>query len=333
MSIKLKQNTEQYGVLLVNLGTPDQPEPAAIRRYLTEFLGDKRVIDYPRWFWYPILYGVILPIRSVKVASAYRAIWWKNGSPLRVISERQTVALKQELADLGIKIEVELAMTYGNPSMTNAMKKLTDKGVDKIVVLPLYPQNSSTTTAAVFDVVANTMKQYKQLPQLRFVPEYYRETSYRSALANSVKAFWQQHGRHEHILCSFHGIPARYVKNGDPYQAHCEGTRAFLAEDLQLNKQQLLMSYQSRVGKEEWLKPYTSEILQQLPKQGITKLDVICPAFSVDCLETLEEIEQENKEIFLQAGGEEYRYIPALNDNPEHIKMMGQLVAAQLNGW
>ena len=331
----LEQATEKYGVLLVNLGTPDEPEPKAIRRYLAEFLSDKRVIDYPKWFWYPILFGVILPIRSRKIASAYRSIWTEQGSPLKVISERQLAALKKKYLERESEenVHLELAMTYASPSIEKGLRNLTDKGINKIVVFPLYPQYSATTTAAIFDRVANVMKGYRYLPQLRYVPEYYAEPDYQTALVNSVERFWQKNGSCEHLLCSFHGIPERYVKNGDPYQTHCEGTKSALGEALGKGPDTLLMSYQSRVGKEQWLTPYTSEILSQLPAQGIKKLDVICPAFSVDCLETLEEIEEENKEIFLNAGGEQYRYIPALNDDAMHIDMMYKLINKQLKNW
>ncbi|MGR5146102.1 ferrochelatase [Photobacterium alginatilyticum] len=324
----MSEKNNNYGVLLVNLGTPDEASPAAIKRFLSEFLHDQRVVDMSRWLWCPILHGVILPIRSPKVAKLYQSVWMEEGSPLMVYSRRQ----QRQLAE-ALQVPVELGMTYGNPSLANGLESLKQQGCHKVLVLPLYPQYSQTTTAAVFDKVAKVLKSQPEIPELRLVHNYFDHPEYIGALAESVTEFWDNHGKPDYLLCSYHGIPKRYADNGDPYPQHCNGTTALLAEKLGLPREQMSMSYQSIFGREEWLKPYTEQTISELAQKGIKRLDVMCPAFSVDCLETLEEIAEQCRETFIEAGGKEFNLIPCLNDNPAHIAMMAQLVRQNTQGW
>lgn len=308
------------GILLVNLGTPDRPDSDAVKAFLSEFLQDKRVVDLSRWIWLPVLKFIILPRRSPKVAVLYKSIWMDEGSPLMVYSRRQVEKL-QKLTG----VPVALGMTYGNPSIQSGIEQLKQQGVDKVTVLPLYPQYSGTTTGAVEDALEKALSQISQPPQIEFVNNYHDHPLYIKALAEKVRSHWKKNGQADYLLCSFHGIPQRYADNGDIYPNHCEKTTQLLAKELGLSDKQMGMSYQSRFGREEWLKPYTDETLEQLPKQGIKRLDIITPAFSADCLETLEEIAQECKEIYLNAGGESYHYIDCLNDDDAHIEMMNEL--------
>lgn len=318
------------GVLLVNLGTPSAPTSAAVKAFLSEFLHDYRVVDLPRSLWCPLLHGIILPFRSPKVAKLYQGIWWPEGSPLMVVSKRQQAGLQQALQDEGIDMPVALGMSYGEPSIESGWQQLKEQGVGKVIVLPLYPQYSVSTTASVFDSWAKLMKKERLVPALRFVHDYHDFSGYISALADSVRSHWEQHGRGDMLLLSYHGIPKRFENEGDPYGQQCHRTSELLAAELGLEPHQWRTTFQSRFGREEWLQPYTDKTMEKLPKEGIKKLDVICPAFSADCLETLEEIAGENKEIFLKAGGEQYHYIPALNDNPAHIRMLMDLVRREL---
>lgn len=315
------ENKKKQGVLLVNLGTPDAATPAAVRRFLSEFLHDKRVVSLTRWLWCPILHGVILPIRSPKVAKLYQSVWMDQGSPLLVYSQRQVAKLQDKL-----QMPVALGMTYGNPSLKTGIEALMAQGVEEVIVLPLYPQYSGTTTAAVSDGLTKAFKQLPVIPGYRLIRDYYSHPGYVKALAESVRKHWREHGQGDHLVCSFHGIPKRLADQGDIYPQHCEQTTQLLAEELGLPSDKITMTYQSRFGREEWLKPYTDETLEQLPKQGIKKLDIMAPAFSVDCLETLEEISDQCKETFIEAGGEAFSYIKCLNDNDEHIEMMADLV-------
>ncbi|KDM93212.1 ferrochelatase [Photobacterium galatheae] len=316
------------GVLLVNLGTPDEATPAAVKRFLAEFLSDPRVVDLSPWIWRPVLFGAILPIRSPKVAKLYQSVWMEEGSPLMVYSQRQRDALEARLG-----MPVALGMTYGNPSIQSALAKLSDQGCRKIVVLPLYPQYSRTTTAPVFDKIAVSLKQTAYLPELRFVPHYQDHPAYIAALAASVSDFWAEQGEPDYLLCSYHGIPKRYADLGDPYPVHCNETTALLAESLGMPREKMSMSYQSIFGREEWLKPYTEPTMIELAQKGVKRLDVVCPAFSVDCLETIEEIAEGGKEAFLKAGGETFNLIPCLNDSSAHIAMMEALVQQQIQSW
>lgn len=319
----------KQGVLLVNLGTPDAPTPEAVKRYLAEFLHDHRVVDLTRWLWCPILHGIILQTRPKRVAKAYAEVWTEQGSPLLAISRQQQVALQQLLQIEGYDVPVELAMTYGNPSMANSLQALVDRGVEEVIVLPLYPQYSATTTGAVFDKLAKVIAKRPEFPALTFIRDYYRTDGYLDALAQSVKDHWQEQGRGERLLISFHGIPKRYADNGDPYPKHCHHTANELAKRLDLKEGEWLCSFQSRFGREEWLQPYTDKTLEQWGSD-IRQVDVICPAFAADCLETLEEIQVENRDIFQQAGGEILAYIPALNDRVDHIRLLADLVQQKL---
>ncbi|HGS4462970.1 TPA: ferrochelatase [Vibrio metschnikovii] len=318
------QTKKKLGVLLANLGTPDEPTPKAVKRFLSQFLHDHRVVDLTRWIWCPLLHGVILPLRSPRVAKLYQSVWMDEGSPLLVYSKRQQEKLQQRL-----DYPVELGMTYGNPSLLSGVQALRDQGVEKIIVLPLYPQYSATTTAAVFDGLAKAMKTQRVLPEIDFITDYHDHPLYILALADKVRSSWSEKGQGDVLICSYHGIPKRYADNGDIYPQHCQQTTHLLAQELGLSDQQVMMTYQSQFGKEEWLQPYTDKTMQALPSQGMKKIDILCPAFSVDCLETLEEISEENKHLFLEAGGEAFNYIACLNDSDLHIEMMVDLIQAR----
>jgi len=328
------QSRPPFGVLLVNLGTPEAPTAKAVRKYLAEFLWDRRVVDVPRPLWWLILHGVILRFRPGRVAKGYASIWTDDGSPLMAISKRQQQALKQQLAEaFGQDIPVSLAMTYGEPTMEQAGRELRQAGVEKMLVLPLYPQFSSSTTAAVYDRLAKGLKGCPHLPETRWVNEYHQHPDYIRALANSVKEYWAEHGQGDKLLMSFHGIPQRYEDRGDPYPSQCRATAKAVAQALQLNDEQWFCAFQSRFGREEWVKPYTDFTLKDWGEAGIGRVDVISPAFSADCLETLEELEEENRDNFIEAGGQEYHYIPCLNDRDDHIQMMVKLVKQNTGGW
>lgn len=329
MSLSDTHRTKQ-GILLVNLGTPDAPTPAAVKRYLAEFLHDHRVVDLSRWLWCPILHGIILNTRPKRVAHAYAGIWTEEGSPLLVISRQQQQALADRLKRQGYDIPVELGMTYGNPSLQSSIEALKTQGVEEIIVLPLYPQYSATTTGAVFDQLARVIAKQREFPAITFIRDYYRSEAYITALANSVREHWDEHGRGDKLMMSFHGIPQRYADEGDPYPEHCKATAQAVADQLQLTEDQWLCSFQSRFGKEEWIKPYTDVTLENWAKE-IQTVDVICPAFSVDCLETLEEIQVENRDLFIENGGQTLNYIPALNAREDHIDMMFGLVLNKLH--
>ncbi|GAA0572561.1 ferrochelatase [Halomonas salifodinae] len=325
----------RFGVMLVNLGTPDAPTPQAVRRYLAEFLSDRRVVDAPRWLWWPILHGVILRLRPPRVAKAYASVWTEEGSPLLAIGRRQQRALGERLeAELGEPIPVELAMTYGNPSLVEAGLRLRQAGAERILVLPLYPQFSRSTTAAVFDGLARSLARCPHLPELRFVRDYHDHPAYIGALAASIREHWAAHdGERGKLMFSYHGIPKRYADQGDPYPRHCRRTSELVAEALGLGEDDWQLCYQSRFGREEWLKPYTDETLKAWGGNGVEHVDIISPAFAADCLETLEELEEENRENFLAAGGKTYRYIPALNDRDDHIGLFAELVKTHSQGW
>lgn len=319
-------------VVLMNLGTPSAPTAPAIRRYLRDFLSDPRVVELPRALWLPILYGPVLTLRPRKLEPAYRDIWQRYGdSPLRVISQRQVAALQRRLDAAGPSAPlVKLAMTYGEPGLGAVVEALRAQGVGRILVLPLYPQFSATTTGAVYDQVAALFRRNRDVPALGVVKHYFDHPLYIEALAQSVRRHWATVGRGERLLLSFHGIPRRNVERGDPYLRECEATARALAAQLQLSDGQWQLSFQSRFGRARWLEPYTSVLLQQWGAAGVGDIDVICPAFAADCLETLEEIAVENREIYRRAGGGELRYIPCLNDGDEHIEMLAALVESYL---
>jgi protoporphyrin/coproporphyrin ferrochelatase len=324
----------QAAVLLVNLGTPTAPTSKAVRPYLAEFLADSRVIDTPRWLWWLILHGVILRIRPARSAHAYAKIWTTQGSPLRVHSEALRDGLQHALdRQHQGKLRVALAMRYGEPSVQHTIESLQRDGVRRLLVLPLYPQYSATSTGSVIDAVADGMKQLRWPPELRIINDYHDDAAHIEALAQSIERWWQQHGRGDKLLLSFHGIPERYARLGDPYAAQCQRTAKLLRDRLRLDDQQLLVSFQSRVGRESWLHPYTDASVRELAQAGVRKLDVACPGFAVDCLETLEEIAMQNRDFFLEAGGESLRYIPALNNCAEQIDSLAALIERHLQGW
>ncbi|NMP30260.1 ferrochelatase [Thalassotalea sp. M1531] len=315
------------GVLLVNLGTPDAPTAPALRRYLSEFLSDPRVVEIPRLVWMIILHGIILRVRPAKSAALYQSIWTEDGSPLLAITKRQLAKLKESLkGEYGDNVVVDIAMRYGNPSMSKALKSFQQQGVNNIVVLPLYPQYAGPTTASAFDAVVKELQQWRWIPSLHFIGTYHDHPLYIASLAASVREHIQAHGKPDKLVLSYHGMPKLFHDNGDPYYCFCAKTTRLLAEELQLSEDDFVMTFQSRFGKAEWLKPYTDETLEQIATQGIKNIAIISPAFSADCLETLEELESENREVFVKAGGEQYHYIPALNDRDDHIKLMLALI-------
>jgi len=320
----------KQSILLVNLGTPESATPAGVRAFLKPFLSDKRVVSIPRLIWLPLLNGVILPLRCKRVAHAYQSIWFEDGSPLMHYSLQQQKKLQQLFTANGLDVQVELAMTYGERSIAKAIDKLQAAGSQHTIVLPLYPQYSTTTTAPVFDQVASYLQQKFDLPGLSLIKNYHNHPAFIEALAQSVEAHWAANGRAEKLLLSYHGIPEFLVEKGDVYADHCVETTKLLAERLQLTDDAIVHCYQSRFGKAEWIKPYTNDTLEKLGKSGTKSLDVICPAFSADCLETLEEMAIENKAVFQDAGGEDYRFIPCLNDNQAHIDALYAITSEYL---
>lgn len=327
-------NQPPFGVLLVNLGTPSEPTPKAVKKYLKEFLSDRRVVDVPRVLWWLILNCIILVFRPRMVAKGYQSIWREGGSPLLVISRAQQAALKEALkTEYGQDIPVALAMNYGTPSFAMAGKELRQAGAERLIILPLYPQNSSSTTASVHDRYAAALAPCPHVPASRWITHYHVHPMYIEALANSVKEHWVEHGPGEKLMMSFHGIPQRYEDRGDPYPSQCRATAKALADKLELTDEQWVCSFQSRFGREEWVKPYTDFTLKDWGAEGVKRVDVISPAFASDCLETLEELEVENRENFVEAGGQEYHYIPCLNDRSDHIDMMLNLIQENARGW
>jgi ferrochelatase len=322
------------GILVTNLGSPDAPTTEALRRYLAEFLWDPRIVDVSRPLWWLILHGVILRTRPKKSAEAYRSVWTEAGAPLLTTVEKQAEALRQELAQrLPGPVVVEVGMRYGNPSIASALEKLRAANVARLLVLPLYPQYSCSTTASTFDAIAQAMKAWRWVPEMRFVNQYHDDTAYIEALAASVREAWAEHTQPEKLVMSFHGTPKRFLSEGDPYFCQCQKTARLLAARLGLKEDQWLITFQSVFGKEEWLKPYTIDTLREMAAGGVKSVDVICPGFSADCLETVEEIDVENREAFLAAGGETFHYIPALNERTDHIQVLVGIVQANLAGW
>jgi ferrochelatase len=321
------------GILLINLGTPDEPTPASIRRYLGEFLSDPRVIEIPQVAWQVILRLFILPLRPKKLAPRYQGIWLENGSPLMVYSAAQAQGLQQNLSAQGMRVRVELAMRYGTPSVPSAIKALREQGCERILTVPLYPQYAASTTATAVDAVTSYAARLRNQPELRFIKRYNTDPGYIQALARTVTDYWQTHGKPQRLLLSFHGLPRRTIQQGDPYHRDCMETADALRACLANEQVPVYVSFQSRFGAERWLEPYTEPLLQQWGKEGIADVDVICPGFLADCLETLEEIKEECCEAFLHAGGKQFRYIPCLNDNQEWINALTALVRRHLGGW
>jgi protoporphyrin/coproporphyrin ferrochelatase len=325
---------ERIGILLVNSGTPDSPSTRDVRRFLAGLLGDPRVVEAPRAFWLPLLHGVILRTRPFRSARKYRKIWTDEGSPLLAHSERLRQALARELATRVIApISVELGMLYANPSVPTALGKLRDAGAQRILVLPMFPQYCGASTAPVHDQVSRELQTWRWVPEVRFISEYPDHPGYIDALRTSVERHWAEHGRTEHLLVSFHGIPERYFRQGDPYYCKCQKTARLLADELNLAAGQWSVSFQSKYGPGEWLKPYTDETLEGMPSRGVRSVTVVCPGFAVDCLETLEEIDIENRERFMAAGGMQYQYVPALNSRPDHARALADLIAQHCQGW
>lgn len=312
------------GILLVNLGTPDAPSPRALRRYLREFLSDRRVVALPRALWWPILYTLILSWRPRRSARAYAKIWTAEGSPLLVNAQAQAAALREALAPR----PVELGMCYGRPSIARGLAELRARNCRRIVVVPAYPQSAAATTGAAFDAVARELARWRDVPALRFAGSYYSHPGYIAALAASVREFRAAHGAGEKLLMSFHGLPQTAVEAGDPYEKQCRATAAALADALQLPADGWAISFQSRLGAARWIQPYTMDTVRAWGRAGIKTIDVICPGFAADCLETLEEIALRNAEYFREAGGKTLRYIPALNARPDHIKLLAELATA-----
>ena len=321
-------------ILLVNLGTPDAPTAGAVRRYLKEFLSDPRVVEIPRPLWWLILNGVILNLRPAKSAAKYAQIWDKDGSPLKVHTERQTKLLRGYLGEQGHgALVVDYAMRYGNPSIASTLARLKEQHCERILILPLYPQYAASTTATALDAVSDCFRRTRNIPELRLVKHFHDHPAYVAALAEGVRMHWAQHGKPDKLLMSFHGLPRYTLERGDPYHCECQKTARLLAEALALAPEQYQLSFQSRFGRAEWLQPYTAATLAQWGKQGLRRVDVVCPGFVADCLETLEEIGMEGKAEFLKAGGKEFHAIPCLNESDAWIRALGQIALEHLQGW
>ena len=320
-------------VLLVNLGTPDAPTPGALRRYLAQFLGDPRVVEIPRWIWMIILHGIILRVRPAKSAHKYASIWTPQGSPLKVWTERQALGLQEALERAQRPVLVRHAMTYGSPSIASQLDALKADGATRILILPAYPQYSATTTAPVIDDVSRWSQHCRAIPEFRFVNRYHDDVGYIDALAQRIEAYWQSHGRGEQLVMSFHGVPERTLLLGDPYHCECYKTARLLAQRLGLSKEQYRVTFQSRFGKAKWLEPYTEPTVRSLAQQGVQRIDVVCPGFTSDCLETLEEIDMEVRQAFLSEGGQAFHYIPCLNAEPRWIEALAAIAQQHLAGW
>ena len=323
----------RVGVLLVNLGTPDAPTPAALRRYLAEFLGDPRVVEIPRPLWWLLLHGVILRVRPARSARKYAAIWTAEGSPLALWTARMAHLLQGYLGQAGHAAVVRHAMRYGRPGIADELDALRGAGVTRVLVLPLYPQYAASTSASVFDAVAAWGRRARWLPELRFVQHYHDDAGYIAALAAQVQAHWQREGRGRMLVMSFHGVPERTLHLGDPYHCQCHRSARLLATRLGLQAHEYRVTFQSRFGKARWLQPYTEATLQQLAREGIEHVDLLCPGFAADCLETLEEIDQEARAAFVAAGGKTLHYIACLNDRHEWIVALRELALRHLQGW
>jgi ferrochelatase len=324
----------RIGVLLTNLGTPEAPEKSALRPYLKEFLSDPRVVEVPRLLWWLILNGIILNVRPARSAAAYRTVWTEEGSPLLLYTRKQATGVRERLEKrFGDAAVVDFAMRYGKPSIASALQRMFDRGVRRLLVMPLYPQYSGPTTGSTFDAVAEDFLHRRWLPDFQFIASYHDHPRYIGALVDSIREHWGRHGRPERLLFSYHGEPRRYLDEGDPYHCQCHKTTRLVAEALALQEGEYLTSFQSRFGREEWLKPYTDETLRGLAASGVKSVQVVCPGFSADCLETIEEIGEENRDYFLEAGGEEYGYVSCLNDTPVHLDFLTDLIADRIASW
>lgn len=323
----------QTAIVLVNLGTPDAPTTPAVRRYLKEFLSDPRVVEIPKLVWWCILNAIVLPFRSQKSAEKYASIWTNEGSPLKIHTEKQAILLRGLLGERGHQVHVAYAMRYGNPSLPQVLAKLKQANCERILILPAYPQYSATTTASIFDAVCGHYARVRNVPELRFAKHYHDHESYIQALKKSVLAHWEVNGRAEKLVMSFHGVPKRTLLLGDPYHCECQKTARLLAIQLGLKEDDYIVTFQSRFGKAEWLQPYTAPTLIKLAQAGIKRVDVICPGFTSDCLETLEEIGMEGKRDFMKAGGQEFNYISCLNESPAWIASLAEIAELNMIGW
>ena len=325
---------EKTGVLLTNLGSPDAPTPGALRRYLAEFLSDVRIVDLTRILWLPILHGIILNTRPRRSAHAYARVWSEEGAPLVAITRRQAAAVETALKTrLNPAPVIAVGMRYGNPSIRAGLDSLREQGCTRLLVFPLYPQYFSGTTGSTFDALAKVLWTWRFVPALRTIGDYHDDPAYIAALARSVREQWDRDGMPDKILFSFHGIPVRYAESGDPYPRQCQRTATLLAAALELPYERWLLSFQSRFGREKWLEPYTDHTLMAWGRDGVRSVDVICPGFSADCLETLEEIAMLNRDFFTAAGGGQFRYIPALNDRPDHVTALTDIICSNRAGW
>lgn len=324
----------KVGILLINLGTPDAPTRKALRRYLREFLSDPRVIELPRWFWLPLLHGVILNLRPRASARKYASIWQAGGSPLRIHTQALTDALQQTLLQRGhADWEITCAMRYGHPSIAEAIARFREARVDRLLVLPLYPQYSAAASGSAMDGVFQQLMQERNLPQLRTIRNFHDHPAYIGALVRHIRAYWARHGEPDVLLMSFHGLPSATLQRGDPYFCECQKTGRLLTEALGLPEHRARISFQSRFGRTEWLQPYTSAVLAELGAQHTRRLDVVCPGFVADCLETLEEIAIEGRDLFIKQGGGDYHFIPCLNNNNDWVEGLADLIESQTAGW
>lgn len=324
----------RIGVLLTNLGTPEAPTAKALRPYLKQFLWDPRVVEVPRPIWWLILNGIILNTRPKRSAEAYRAVWTDRGSPLLMHLEDQVKEVERCLqARFGDRFVVRGAMRYGAPAINTVLDEMFEAGMEQLVVLPLYPQYGGPTTGSTYDEVSSALTRRRWLPSLRFVSSYHDAPGYITAVAQSIEAHWNTHGRADKLILSYHGMPKRYLTEGDPYHCQCHKTSRLIGEQLGLKDDEMITTFQSRFGREEWLQPYTDETLRMLPDKGVASVQVVCPGFSADCLETIEEIGMENRDTFLEAGGDRYEYIPCLNAGAGHIEALTDLIAGELTGW
>ncbi len=328
---KFKPNTPSItGALLVNLGTPEAPTAKELRPYLRQFLGDQRVIEYPRWFWWPLLNGIILRVRPPKSAKLYQSIWTEAGSPLLTYTQSLASKLQEGFGD---DLKIVTAMRYGNPSIQAGLEQLQEANAQRILIVPLFPQYSATTTATIFDEVFDQLKKWRWMPELRTINGYHDHPLYIKGMADSVREYWRGNGRSQRLLYSFHGIPQNYADKGDPYPDFCRQTAQLISDELALNEDEYQICFQSRFGPEEWLQPYTDETLTNWANNGTASVDTICPGFAVDCLETIEEMGEENRGYFLESGGEEYQYIPCLNDGDSQVALFTALIQQHTHDW
>ena len=324
---------ENLGVLITNLGTPDKPRKKELRRYLKEFLSDPRVIEAPKLLWQLILRGIILNLRPKKVAKLYKSIWKKEGSPLLVMLEKQKKGIIRILKNKKKKIKIEIGMRYGNPNIKLGLEKLRKQKCRRILILPLYPQYCAATTGSTFDKVTEVLRKWRWIPEVRFINNYFEEPLYINCLIKSIKDNWKKFGRLQKLIFSYHGVPKKYLLKGDPYYCFCQKTTRLVSEKMKLKEKESMTTFQSRFGLDEWLQPYTDKTLERLPSKDITEIYIIAPGFSSDCLETLEELEVQNKEIFISSGGEKFNYIKCLNDDPKHLNMLALLILNHMKGW